>query len=76
VAVGQIQRLYSGVRMFIIPGIISASSKAVKCLKGSNLNLPLKFVTVSLLLRLRNGHFASETATQIQKWLKNIHWRF
>jgi hypothetical protein len=29
-----------------------------------------KFVTVSLPKRLRNGRFASETATWIQKWLK------
>ena len=30
-----------------------------------------KFVTVSLPKRFRNGRFNSETATWIQKWLKN-----
>jgi hypothetical protein len=29
-----------------------------------------KFLTVLLPERLRNGRFASETATWIQKWLK------
>jgi hypothetical protein len=30
-----------------------------------------KFLTVSLLKRLRNGRFTSETVTWIQKWFKN-----
>ena len=39
------------------------------------LHISYKFVTVSLLKLLRNGRFASETATWIPKWFK-IRWYF
>jgi hypothetical protein len=34
------------------------------------------FLPVLLPKRLRNGRFASEAATWIQKWLKKIRWNF
>jgi hypothetical protein len=33
-------------------------------------------VTVSLPKRPRNGRYASETATWIQKWFKKTRWNF